>query len=92
MVGSTTVLVVRTLAAWRNFRSFSRRTAEGMDRVARGAAAAEAHAAALGTGSERLTSAVADLQRSLEQLAVLQAAAGDVRAAVARVRGAVPGK
>jgi type II secretory pathway component PulM len=56
------------------------------------AALAETHATAFAAATERLEQAQARLKRSLAELAVLRAAADEVRAGVGRVRGFVPRK
>ena len=86
------VLVRRGLGAWRAFRSFTEATASGLDHVMTTAAAAEAHIGAAGDGTVRLEAASTRLQRSLAELAVLRAAAGEARSFVAGVRGVVPRK
>jgi hypothetical protein len=54
--------------------------------------AAEKRAASAAAGAERLSAANVRLQASLEQLAVIRAAASEVTGAVARVGGLVPRK
>jgi hypothetical protein len=91
-VAPTVLVGVRSVQAWRSFRSFSRSTSSALDEVTRNAAAAEAHASALATGVERLTAATEHLQSSLGELAAIRAAADEARGAVAGLRGAVPRK
>ncbi|HEX4526918.1 MAG TPA: hypothetical protein VH108_09295, partial [Gaiellaceae bacterium] len=63
-----------------------------LDDVMQSAAAAEEHSAALATNQERLGQATEHLQASLAQLAVLRAAADEVRAKFDRLRRVVPSK
>jgi len=79
LAASITVAVVRALRTWRTFRAFSEALTPAVDHVQRTAAEAERHAAALSDKSERLNAAVARLQTSLAELAVLRAAAERAR-------------
>lgn len=82
VAGSIAFLVIRTLEAWRGFRSFS---------TALGAATADVNAKvevlgpkadALGERGDLVSTSVARLARSQAQLAVLTDAIADVRATV----------
>jgi hypothetical protein len=60
--------------------------------VTASAAMVEQHAVSLTAGTERLTNAVAHLQASLEELALIRAAAAEPRKLLASIRGLVPRK
>jgi hypothetical protein len=92
IVGSLAVAALRAWRLWRTTRSLSRRLTEAIGRVTAASASAEERATALTGATERLGGAVARLQRSLAELAVLQEAAGEARAAYAAFRGIVPTK
>jgi hypothetical protein len=92
VLGTGTLVAVRALGAWRSFRSFSRSTTAAVEGVTRAAAEVEARAVAAVTGTDRLASAAARLRESQAGLAVIQSAAGEFSAALARVRGAMPRK
>jgi hypothetical protein len=80
VVGSIAFAAVRAWATWRTLRGFSRRAAAAVDEVLANAAAAEEHAARLGSGTARLGTTVARLQESLATLSILQGAFADARA------------
>jgi hypothetical protein len=92
IVGSAVVLVLRARRAWRTFRTFADTAAQALTAVEHAAAAAEARAVSLTQDTARLQDAIARLEESLAHLAVLRGAAGDLRATVTGVRGAVPRK
>ena len=92
LAGSIAFLVVRTLAAWRGFRSCSRVVSEASLRLTEATDAAAAKAGALEDGSGRLAEATARLARSRARLAILTAALADVRAGVERATWVVPRK
>jgi hypothetical protein len=92
LAGSLTVLFVRGRTAWRAFSSFSSAAELALDEINASAASAEQHAAAFAAASERLEHARARLSQSLAELAVLRAAADEVRARIKRTRGLVPHK
>jgi hypothetical protein len=92
VVGSIAVAAVRALRVWRSFRRFSRAASEAIGGVLEKAAEADRHAAALTEGTERLSAAVARLERSRARLAVIQAAATQARSSMLALRGAVPRK
>jgi hypothetical protein len=91
-VASVSLAAFRGLRLWRSFRSFSDLAETALDDVMRNAAVAEERANSLTKNQERLTRAVAHLQASLAQLAVLRAAANETRAGFDRLRGIVPSK
>jgi hypothetical protein len=90
LAGSLTVATRRGLRTWRTFRAFSSSTEQAIGTVNTSAEQAEAHAAAFTAATERLERAQARLQESLAELAVLRAAAEEVRASLAGVRGLIP--
>ncbi|HUZ82278.1 MAG TPA: hypothetical protein VMU73_08525 [Gaiellaceae bacterium] len=92
LAGSVAFAALRGLRVWRSFRAFSTTTGAALDSVMRTASAAEEHAASLAAGAERLARANEHLQSSLAELGLLRDAAGEARASVARLRGAVPRK
>lgn len=92
LAASGLVLARRGLRTWRAFRAFSTAAEEALDAVNSSAANAEQHAAAFAGASERLERAQARLSASLAELAVLRAAADEVRATVGGVRRFVPRK
>jgi hypothetical protein len=87
--GSLAFLVVRTIGAWRGFRSFGGPIAEALAGVTASADAAAVKAEALGDRSERMARSLDRLARSRARLAVLTSAIAEVRAAVT---GIVPRK
>ena len=89
---SLAVVARRGLRTWRSFRAFASSAEQAMDAVTTAAAEAETHAAAFAAAGERLERAQARLKESLAELAVLRAAADEVRSSVARARGLVPRK
>src|SRR5213592_3045667 len=89
---SLTVAARRGLRMWRKLRAFSTSAEQALVAVNASAAQAETHAAAFAAATERLELAQARLQESLAGLAVLRAAADDVRASLGRVRAFVPPK
>jgi hypothetical protein len=78
-VGSIALALVRGLRTWRTARRVSAATTAALDDVMRRGEQAEAKASALSVKSARLESAVAQLQESLAELAVLRAAAASAR-------------
>jgi len=92
LVVSLVVLARRGLRTWRLLRAFSASAGQALDAVNASAAQAETHAAAFNAATERLERAQARLSASLAELAVLRAAADEVRTSLGRVRGFVPRK
>ena len=89
---SLAVLTQRGLRTWRLFQAFSGSAEQALDAVNRSAAEAETHAAAFAAAGERLELAQARLKESLAELAILRAAADEVRSSIKRTRGLVPRK
>jgi hypothetical protein len=92
LVASLAVAIARGLRMWRSFRAFSGSAGAAMSAVTTAAEQAETHAVAFAAATERLERAQVRLQQSLAEFAVLRAAADEVRATVAGVRGIVPRK
>jgi uncharacterized membrane protein len=92
VVGSIAVAATRALRAWRTFRRFSKTTSAGIAGVLETAAEAERHAVAFTEGTEKLSAALAHLERSRAELSVIQAAAMKARSSLFAFRGAVPRK
>ncbi len=92
VVGSIAFAATRGLRTWRTFRRFSRTTSSAIGGVLETAAEAERHAAAFTEGTEKLTAALARLEASRAELAVIQGAAAEARAPLSSLRGAVPRK
>ena len=91
-VGSVAVAATRALRAWRTFKRFSRTTSAAIGEVLETAAEAERHAVAFTEGTEKLTAALAHLEQSRAELAVIQAAASEARSSLGALRGVVPRK
>jgi hypothetical protein len=92
VVGSIAYAVSRALRAWRTFRRFSRTASTAIANVLETAAKAEGHAVAFTEGTEKLTAALAHLEQSRAELAVIQAAAAEAGSSFSAMRGAVPRK
>ncbi|HEX4679131.1 MAG TPA: hypothetical protein VH210_08030 [Gaiellaceae bacterium] len=92
IVGSIVVAVSRGLRTWRTFRRFSMTTSAAIGDVLETAAEAERHAVAFTDGTEKLSAALARLEESRAELAVIQAAAAEAKASLLAFRGAVPRK
>jgi hypothetical protein len=92
LVGSIAFAAARALRAWRTFRRFSRTTSAAIGGVLETATEAERHAVAFTEGAEKLSAALARLEQSRAQLAVIQAAATQARSSLSSLRGAVPRK
>ena len=92
VLGSIAIAATRALRAWRTFRRFSRTTSTAISGVLASAAEAEQHAVAFTEGTEKLSAALAHLERSRAKLAVIQAAVAEARSSLSAFRGAVPRK
>ena len=92
VLGSIGYAATRAWRLWKTARAISGRAADAVGRVTTSAATAEQHAVSLTAGTERLSTAVAQLQSSLEELAVIRAAAAEPRKLLASIRGVVPRK
>ena len=84
--------VVRGLALWRGFRSFSGQLGEALDHVSQAGERASEKASTLGDGNEALTPSLERLATSRAQLSVVLAAVSDVRASLGGVTGVMPKK
>jgi hypothetical protein len=92
VAGAVAVAASRALRAWRAFRRFSRTASAAIGSVLETAAEAERHAVAFSDGTARLSAALAHLEQSRAELAVIQAAATQARSTLFAFRGAVPRK
>lgn len=92
LVASVAVAFLRGRRLWRHISSFSGQAESALDQVMSAAAIAEERSASLTANQERLAKANKHLQASLAELAVLRAAADEVRAKFDRLRGVVPTK
>jgi hypothetical protein len=89
--GSIAVAGSRGLRAWRTFRRFSSTTSSAIGDVLAAAAEAERRADAVTDATEKLSAALAQLNKSRAELAVIEAAAAEAKSLLA-FRGAVPRK
>src|SRR5690242_19412698 len=80
LAGSSAVLVVHGLRAWRTFGAFSDRSGAATDALFASAALLESRSAAFEEGGERLSAATVRLQTSLAELAVIRAAFAETQA------------
>ena len=92
VVGSTAYAGARAWRLWKTVRATSGRVTEATGRLMASAALAEQHATSLTAGTERLSTGIAHLQASLEELAVIRAAASEPRNMLRSIRGLVPRK
>jgi hypothetical protein len=92
VLGSIGYAAARAWRLWKTARAISGRAVDAVGHVTASAAAAERHAVLLTAGTERLSIAVARLQSSLEELAVIRSAAAEPRDLLASIRGLVPRK
>jgi len=92
VIGSIGYAAIRAWRLWKTIRGTARAANYEVSRVMSAAAAAEERAVSLTAGTERLSTAITDLQGSLEELAVLRAAADEPRSLLASIRGVVPRK
>jgi hypothetical protein len=90
--GSIGFAATRAWRLWKTVRATAKATTDAVGRVMTSAAAAEEHAVSLTAGTDRLSAAIAHLQASLEELAVIRAAAAEPRNLLASIRGLVPHK
>ena len=90
--GSIGYAATRAWRLWKVVRATGRAANHAVSRVMSSAATAERRAASLSAGTERLSAAVARLQGSLEELALIRAAAAEPRKVLASIRGLVPRK
>ena len=92
ILGSLTFAAVHGLRTWRVAGAFSGSATSALGDVMQGASEAERRAAALSEKSDKLNAAVARLQQSLAQLAVIRSAADEVSSSISAVRQEVPRK
>jgi uncharacterized membrane protein len=92
IVGSIALAASRGLRTWRTFRRVSTTTSSAIADVLNTAAEAERHVVAFTEGTEKLSAALARLEESRAELAVIQAAAAEAQSSLFAFRGAVPRK
>jgi hypothetical protein len=92
VLGSIGYAATRAWRLWKTFRETGRAANHAVSRVMSSAARAEQRAVSLTAGTERLSVAIAHLQGSLEELALIRAAAAEPRKLLASIRGLVPRK
>ena len=92
VAGSIAYAAVRGWRLWKTVRTTSGRVTKATGRLIASAAVAEQHATSLTAGTERLSARIAQLQASLEELAVIRAAAAEPRDLLRSIRGLVPRK
>jgi hypothetical protein len=92
IAGSIAFAVSRGLRTWRTFRRFSTTASSAIAGVLETAAEAERHVVAFTEGTEKLSAALARLEGSRAELAVIQAAADEAQSSLFALRGAVPRK
>jgi hypothetical protein len=92
VLGSSAYAATHGWRLWKTLRHTSRAATAAVGDVMRSAATAEERAVSLTAGTERLSTAITHLQGSLEELAVIRAAAAEPRDLLASIRGLVPRK
>ena len=92
VVGSIGYAATRAWRLWKTVRATAKAATDALGRVMSSAASAEEHAVSLTAGTERLSTAITHLQGSLEELAVIRAAAAEPRDLLRSIRGLVPRK
>ena len=94
VLGSIGYAATRAWRLWKTVRAVAKAATDAVGRVTDLGARrpAEERAVALTSGTDRLSSAIAHLQASLEELSVIRAAAAEPRSLLASIRGVVPRK
>jgi hypothetical protein len=92
VLGTLGFALSRGLAAWRTFRRFRGRVADGQMELMHRVLGIERRMDAASASAARLQQAQAELQASLATGRTLAAAFGEVRATVGRVTGLAPSK
>jgi hypothetical protein len=92
VAGGSVYVSMKTLEAWRAFRSLRRSVAGGLDDMVQKVADVEDRLVAASGTAARLDAATSRLHSSLAHGRVLAAAAADVRASLGRGRATVPRK
>ena len=92
VLGSIGYAATRAWRLWKLARAVAKAAADAVGRVTTSAAAAEERAVALTAGTARLSTAIAHLQASLDELAVIRAAAAEPSDLLRSIRGLVPRK
>jgi len=90
LIAGAVLVVVRGLAAWRVYRSFSARVGVALGDLERAQAGIEPRLAKASASAERLQQARARLDQSLATLQLLLGAFGEVTALLKRVTAFVP--
>ena len=91
-IGSIGYAALRAWRLWKTVSATGKAANSAFTHVMSSAATAEKHAASLTAGTERLSVAIAHLQGSLDELAVIREAAAEPRNLLASIRGLVPRK
>ena len=92
VLGSIGYAATRAWRLWKTAGAIAKAANHEIGRVMSSAATAEARAVSLTAGTERLSTAIAHLQRSLEELAVIRAATAESQSLLKSIRGVVPRK
>ena len=92
VLGSIAYAASRAWRLWKTVKAMAKAATDAVGRVTTAAAKAEERAGSLTAGTERLSAAVAHLQGSLDELAVIRAAAAEPRNLLRSIRGLVPRK
>ena len=92
VVGSIGYAATRAWRLWKTARATGKAATDAVGRVLTSAEKAEKRAVSLTAGTERLSTAITHLQGSLEELAVIRAAAAEPRNLLRSIRGLVPRK
>ena len=92
ILGSIGYAASRAWRLWKTARATGKAATDAVGRVMSSAATAEERAVSLTAGTERLSTAITHLQASLEELAVIRAAASEPRNLLRSARGLVPRK
>jgi len=92
VVGGSTLVTIRTLAAWRSFRALRGSVGRALDDMVQRLADVEQRLERVAGAGARLEEPTARLRESLAAASVLASAAAEARTYVRRVRAAVPRK
>ena len=92
VIGSIGYAALRAWRLWKTMSATGKAANRAVSQVMSSAAQAEQRAASLTAGTERLSVAIAHLQGSLDELAVIREAAAEPRNLLASIRGLVPRK
>jgi hypothetical protein len=92
LAGGVTLVVVRAISLWRQFKRTGRAVGDELDRVARSAAEIEGQLARAGAAAERLRAAQERFAVTRARLDVQLAAVHEARAQVGRLLWFMPGR